>query len=207
MSKKSDSYYFETFSDCASYAVKAAGLLQDILMNYDPEQLSTQLEKMHKIEHKADQKKHSMVDCLTKAFITPIEREDILSLSQNIDNITDTIEDAALRLYMCNIQTIRPEANRFSQLVIRCCETLKSVMDEFVRFKKSKTLKLLIIEINRLEEEGDALFLESMRKLHTTETDLVEIIAWRDIFNYLERCLDTCEHTSDLVLAIIMKNS
>lgn len=207
MSKKSDSYYFKNFSKCAKCSVKAAALLQEILKDYSPEHLSEQIERMHEIERDADDHKDSMIQTLTKAFITPIEREDILSLSQNIDDVVDTIEDVALRLYMCNIQTIRPEAHLFSQLVMRCCEALKSVMDEFSNFKKSKSLKVLLVEINRIEEEGDKLFIESMHTLHTTVTDPVELIAWRDVFNYLERCLDTCEHTSDLVTAIILKNS
>ena len=54
---------------------------------------------------------------LAKAFITPIEREDIILLSQNIDEMTDKIEDVLLRIYCNNVQTIRPDALK---LVGRC---------------------------------------------------------------------------------------
>ena len=66
---------------------------------------------------------------------------------------------------------------------------------------------LLYTSINRLEEEGDRLYLDSMRTLHTGTTDPVEIIVWRDIFKYLEDCIDACEHTSDIVETVIMKNT
>lgn len=207
MSKKSDTYYFDNFVECADCACQASRLLEEILEHYNPERLGEKIDQMHEIEHLADVKKHTMMEALMKSFITPIEREDIMSISQCIDDITDTLEDVVLRIYMCNIQSIRPEALRFAQLAIRCCETLQMAMKEFSNFKKSKALQLHLIEINRLEEEGDKLFLDSMRTLHTTLKDPVEIIAWRDIFDYLERCLDVCENTADIIETVIMKNT
>jgi len=69
------------------------------------------------------------------------------------------------------------------------------------------TLHGLIIEINALEEEGDRLFIDSMRKLHTEEEDPIQIIAWREIYSYLEKCCDACEHVADIVESVIMKNT
>ena len=88
-----------------------------------------------------------------------------------------------------------------------CCKVLKEIMEEFANFKKSKTLHGLIIEINALEEEGDRLFIDSMRRLHTEVTDPLEIIAWREIYNFLEKCCDACEHVADAVESVIMKNT
>ena len=58
-----------------------------------------------------------------------------------------------------------------------------------------------------LEEEGDRLFIESMRRLHAEVTDPIEIIAWREIYVYLEKCCDACEHVADVVESVIMKNT
>lgn len=80
-------------------------------------------------------------------------------------------------------------------------------MEEFADFRKSKTLHGLIIEINALEEEGDRLFIDSMRRLHAEVTDPIEIIAWREIYAYLEKCCDACEHVADVVESVIMKNT
>ena len=102
---------------------------------------------------------------------------------------------------------IKPEAVAFTKVIIRCCQALKEVMEEFCDFQKSKTLHGLIIEINALEEEGDRLFIDSMRKLHTEEEDPIQIIAWREIYSYLEKCCDACEHVADIVESVIMKNT
>ena len=182
-------------------------MLEENLANFDVNRLSENLDELHKIEHDADKKKHEMMAVLLKAFITPIEREDIILLSQSIDEVTDQIEDVLIRIYINNVHTIRPEALQFTKVIIRCCKVLKEIMEEFANFKKSKTLHGLIIEINALEEEGDRLFIDSMRRLHTEVTDPLEIIAWREIYNFLEKCCDACEHVADAVESVIMKNT
>ncbi len=207
MSRKSDNYYFDNFIQCVECSCKAAEMLEENFINFDPAKLQDDLDKLHLIEHDADEKKHEMMGVLLKAFITPIEREDISLLSQSIDTVTDRIEDVLIRVYINNVQFIRPEAIEFTKVIIRCCQALKEVMEEFADFKKSKTLHKLIIEINALEEEGDRLYIKSMRKLHTEVTDPLEVIAWREIYDYLEKCCDACEHVADAVESVIMKNS
>ena len=207
MSKKSDMIYFDNFVACADCAVRAAKILEKVLEEFDPEHLSERIDAIHEVEHTADVKKHDLMEELMRAFITPIEREDIMSISQYLDDITDKIEDVVLRIYMGNVSTIRPESVRFAKLVIRCCEMVKATMQEFSNFKKSKELKQTLIEINRLEEDGDRLYMDSVRNLHVTSKDPVEIIVWRDIFKYLEDCMDACEHISDVVETVILKNS
>ena len=117
MAKKQDSFYYENFSECAACACQAAHYLEDALKNFKPEGLSSMLDELHQVEHAADEKKHELSNVLARAFITPIEREDIILLSQNIDEVTDKIEDVLLRLYCNNIQTIRPDALAMSEVV------------------------------------------------------------------------------------------
>lgn len=207
MSKKSDSYYFENFIECVDLSGQAARMLEENLEHFEASKLKENLDRLHEIEHGADQKKHEMMAVLVKAFMTPIEREDIMLLSQSIDEVTDKIEDVLIRLYINNVQAIRPDAVQFTKIIIRCCATLKQVMEEFADFKKSKNLHKLLIEINTLEEEGDRLFIQSMRTLHQECQDPLEVIAWREIYNYLEKCCDACEHVADAVESVIMKNT
>ena len=204
---KKDSFYFDNFVACADYSCQAAKLLEKGMKDFNPDKINEMIDEMHEAEHGGDDKTHELLNVLAKAFITPIEREDIMELSQNIDEVTDKIEDVLLRLYCNNIRSIRPDALELVAIVIKCCDEIKSMLTELPHFKRSKKLREHIININTLEEEADRLFISSMRNLHTESTDPVEIITWREIYIYLEKCIDGCEHVADVVEGVIMKNS
>ena len=80
------------------------------------------------------------------------------------------------------------------------------MLKEFTDYKNLK-LKDLIIEINRLEEEGDRMYVEAVRKLHTTVTDAIEIFAWSRVYYIFEKCCDVCEDVADIVERITIGNS
>ncbi len=207
MAKKQDAFYFETFVAAADCACQAAAILDETMRNFDPVTLPRQMEIIHEVEHAADDKKHELMQVLAKAFITPIEREDIILLCQNIDDLVDEIEDVLIRLYCNNIQSIRPDALVTSGLIVKCCAAVKTVMEEFADFNHSKTLKQRIIDVNTLEEEADKQFFQSIRDLHVNSADPMEVFCWHELYRYLEHCMDTCEHVVDTVESVIMKNS
>lgn len=207
MSKKQDSYYFQNFIACAEYSCQAAKLLKETMCRFIPGSLSNRLDEIHKIEHAADIKKHELLNTLVKAFITPIEREDILQMSQCLDNMTDKVEDVLIRIYYNRITNIRPDSLELVELLIRCCDEIRKLMQEFSDFKRSKHLHDHIVQINTLEEDADKLFISCMYRLHSECTDPLEVIAWREIYIYLEKCADACEHVADIVESVIMKNS
>ncbi|HJB33992.1 MAG TPA: DUF47 family protein [Candidatus Blautia merdipullorum] len=207
MARKQDAYYFDNFIACAEESCHAASLLRKVLGDFKPQELEKYLEEIHEIENRADGKKHEMLDRLAKEFIPPIEREDIVELSQHIDTVTDKVEDVLMRVYMGNAQEIEPDALEMTDVVIQCCEKVRELLTDFADFRRSKNLKELIIQINALEETSDRLFMRSMRKLHTECSDPLHIIVWREIYSYLERCADACEHVADTVESVVMKNS
>lgn len=204
---KKDNIYFDNFTKCADLAYQAAVLLESALKNFDVNEIDKKREEIHEIEHAADAAKHEMIAELVRAFITPIERDDILRLSQLIDDVTDAIDDILIHIYINNIRTLRPDSIPFAGLIVTCCKSLKDMMVEFADFKKSKRLIDCVIDVNRLEEEGDVMYLNAMRELHTTSTDPIEIIVWREIYDYLEKCCDACEHIADVVESISIQNS
>jgi uncharacterized protein Yka (UPF0111/DUF47 family) len=108
---------------------------------------------------------------------------------------------------MNNVTQIREDSIEFASLLIRCCNTTKQTLEEFRDFKKSKKLKELIIEINRMEEEGDEMYISNMKRLYTTTKDPITVIAWRDIYEFFEGCCDACEDVADIVESISIGNA
>ena len=204
---KGDKFYFENFSQCTALSKKAADYLVKCLENYNPDEIDRMLTEIHEIEHSADVKRHEMGDALAKAFVTPVDREDLDMLSHNLDNVTDKIEDIVQKLYTNNITSIKPSAVVFAKNVVKACEYLCEVMDEFENFKKSKKMQTLIIKLNDIEDECDKLYLSSMRALMQSPEDVLVTIAWREIYDCFESCIDACEHVSECMGSVIMKNT
>ena len=207
MKRKHSFNYFEAFVKLSEYSLSSAEILHNTLSNFEPDKSPQRLKEMHEIEHSADLAKHVIINHLVKEFLPPIEREDIISLSQEIDDVTDSVEDVLLFISMFNIKSLRPEVLKFTELISICCKSMYDALVEFQNFKNSKTLHDKIIEINRLEEEGDGLYFDMMQNLFATSKDPVELMTWSEIIHRLEKCCDNCEDVADIIEQIVMKNS
>ena len=115
MASKQDRFYFENFIAAADCSCRAADFLVDCLEHYDAEQLQQMMRDLHAIEHEGDGKKHEMSAALARAFVTPVDREDLAMISANIDDVTDCIEEILEGLYMDQIKTILPGTVDFAR--------------------------------------------------------------------------------------------
>ena len=198
--------YFECFDQAMELASAAAKQLA-VLMN-DYTDVAEKANRIHDTEHKADGIFHKMVEELSRAFITPIDREDILQIGSNIDSIIDNIEDIANMMDMFSIKTVREEAKAMTGIIVKACDALEKAVDEFKNFKKSsKNLTKLIIEVNHCEEEGDKFYRKTIKDLYQKEKDPIELAKWKEIFDKMEDTLDTCEDVANLLEGMSIKNS
>lgn len=204
---KSDKFYFDNFAQCTSLAKQAAEYLVSCLENYDPEKIEDMLREMHVFEHSADIKKHEMNETLAKAFVTPVDREDLDMMSHQLDNVLDLLEEVLQKIYIYDIKEIEPAAIEYAKQLVKACDLLCEIMSEFENFKKSKRLHALVIECNDVEEECDKLYLYTMHSLTENSTDVLRTVSWYKIFDRFEACADACEHVSDCVGSIVMKNT
>ena len=178
MAVKKNNDYFEMLVDLIGYSCEAASLLDNTISNFRMSQIDSRIKDMHKIEHNADIKKHEMINKLSKEFITPIERGDIIELANEIDNVTDAIEDVLVRIYMFNISVMREEAVEFSKLIVKICNETSALIKEFRNFKKSSEIRKLIINISDLEEEGDRIYTRSIRGFYSSIMEPIKFITW-----------------------------
>lgn len=206
MKKNKDDFYYDNLQICVDYSYQAVAFLIELLHKFDKTDLENNLDQMHHWEQSADSKKHEMQTALSKAFITPIEREDLVSLSGNLDDIMDAIEDILLQLYMSNVPRIRPDIFPMLELVKKGVQKLSSILKEMKDFRHSKKIEEYIIQVNDLEEQCDQLYVKTMHRLHL-ENNITEVMIWRTIYDSVEKCMDLCEHTADIVTTIILKNS
>ena len=197
--------YFDKFVEQMSLCKKAAQQLMNMLENYN--EVSAQAEEIHSTEHEADSLLHEIMSELNRSFMTPIDREDIVSLVNELDDITDSIEDVAILFDILGITQVRPEAVEMGKLILTGCEMLYDAIAEFTHFKNSKKLNELIIRVNKAEEDGDRTHRSVIKAMYQTESDPVTLIKWKEIFDAMENVLDDCEDVADLLDGLIIKNS
>lgn len=205
--KKQRLNYFDEFIKGIDYSIECSNLLLNNLKKFDKSNIKEIREQMHKLENDADKSKHEMMNFLLKDFLPPIEREDIINISHRIDNVTDLTEEVLINLDIFNVENIEEDAIKCAELLVKTCDNVKKLLNEFENFKKSNIMKDEIIEINRLESEGDELYTESMKKLYSNQNNAVDIIKWSTIYNCFEECFDACESIADYIETVILKNS
>jgi len=199
--------YFKLAEQQVEFCVEASELLEQILCNYSADTLSEDRDRIHKIEKAADEIHHDILSRLSVEFITPIDQEDILHLVQIIDDVTDALDEVVLECYMFHINEIPADAPQLSKIVNRCVKALHEAVKELKNFKKPDTLRKLLVNVNTIEGEADAAYVEAIHNLFGTETDSKKLIANKAIYECLESCCDLCEHAADVIDQIIIKNT
>ena len=199
--------YFRLIEQQVEYCVKAAYLLEELLYHYSSETMAGQHDRIHEIERQADDIHHDILTRLSAEFITPIDQEDILRLVQIVDDVTDSLDEVVMECYMFHIEALAAGAPEFAGIVSRCVRTLYAAAQEFRNFKNPKKLHSLLVEINTIESEADAAYMEAIHHLFGSETDFKRLIGAKAIFDCLEECCDLCEHAADVMNLIIIKNT
>ena len=208
MAKKNKFDYFDAFEEQIEIALEESEILVEAIENFESaDKLEDILKRAHEIEHKGDQVNHAIHASVSVDFITPIERADILELAGRIDDVTDIIEGVLQRFYMFNIHFMHDDAIEFAHIINKSLKALRKSMENFREFKKVKKIRAMITDAKDLEEEADALYMNSIRKLYTVENeDAVRVEVWSRLFDRLEAACDACDAVGDTMADIVLKN-
>lgn len=205
--KKEKFNYFDYFVKNADYALQAATIFKDFIDNYDTTKSSEVEHKIHYLESSADESHHTVLNYLVRDFLPPIDREDIVTLTHKIDNLSDDIDEVSINFNVLNITDLTPEIIVFSKLLLECCTITKEIMVYLRDKKRYSEIQEKIISINILEEEGDVLYQDAIQSLFKDCKDSVEILKWTRIYDCIEECYDACEDIAGFVDRILLKNS
>lgn len=203
--RSKEASFFDLFTELVEATHSAANKLENLTNNFT--NIELQVKELEDLEHECDLRVHKILAQLNKSFITPIDREDIFLIAKEVDNITDAIESTAHRFLMLNVTEIRKEAKMMVALIVQSTRELHALMSGLKNMKSRNTIQTKIIEVNRIEDEGDDIFRTAISELFASEPNPVEIIKWKEIFEYLENTLDACEDVANIVEGVIMKNS
>lgn len=208
MAKKVKSnYYFDSFPALAHFAVRCGETILEYLKNFDPARLEEIKVGVHMIEHEADEKKHEVTEKLMEEFITPIDREDILSLLTMADDVTDAVEELSLKLYLHNFKELPPNSIEFMELTLKCLKETEEVLKEFPHFLEPEVIFPAIKKVILMEEESDSIYIDSVARLYREDAnDPLKVRKYESFYSILEGISDKCREVCRFVQTIIYKN-
>lgn len=165
--------YFKAFHELTGLAIKEADYLIQIFENFNgTAELYDDMQAVHEIEHAGDEINHAIFKNVARDFITPIDREDIILLSGNLDEILDLIEASIQNIYMYDVHKLHPDAIAFAKLVKKSCVSLHECTKVLLKRKGIRNeIKDSIVKVNDAEEEADLLYVDVIRKLYTQDKD------------------------------------
>ncbi len=196
--------FFDLFRSQASTVVDGAKLLKDLLEDYDD--VEQKRLKIEKTESYGDEIAHKIMEKLNQTFITPMDREDIHALTCALDDILDYINATSQRLNLYRVTSVTEDAVALANIILRSSEELESLINNMENFKDIKTNKARWIEVNRLENEGDNVSRHAIAGLFEKEMNPVEVIKWKELYEYLEKAIDKCEDAANIIEAVTLKN-
>lgn len=207
MARKKQFDYFGELERLAMNANQAAELLEMIAMDYSLEKLEEESEKIHVLEKEGDQIVQKILSELYISFITPIDREDIVEITQRLDDVLDTINSIAYLLSSLVVKELNDNAMVFITYGVEATAGVLTATKEFAKFKNSKTLHTMINEVSEIEGKADKLYSESLKELFTNEQNPVEVIRWKNVYDQLEELLNASESVVDVIGGLVIKNS
>ena len=203
--------FFEMFNQHADRIVEAARAFSHLVANYNDLHLRDKYNQdVDNAERAADRVTHEVNRTLHKTFITPIDREQIHSLINTMDDVADLIQDAAEAMSLYDVRSMTEEITRLTDLSVKCCERVRDavkLLDKIADPAVAEAALKTCEEIDRLEGDADRVLRAAMSKLFREEVDVRELIKLKALYELLETVTDKCEDVANHIEGIILENS
>ncbi len=195
--------FFQLFEEQARIAGEAAEALVKLFA--DPGKAKQQRDAIKELELKADDIVKEVYTLVNTNFITPLDHEDIIKLTQALDDITDYIFAVTNRFYLYRVTRQTPEMGEFAELISQQVMHIGEAMRR-IRSLTPADGERQYASVKALEKSGDDLLNRAVSSLLKGK-NAVSIIVYKEIYDYLELVTDKCFAVSCLTLDIATKYS
>ena len=169
--------------------------------------IAAKCRRISDIEHETDTITHRCVEALHKTFITPIDRDSIHRLITKMDDVMDFVEAAAERLELYELTVMTADVRDMADALHRAAMQLEAAVRGLRSLHDPQATLKLCIDINRLENEADAILRRSVARLFKEEKDPIVVIKWKEIYENLENATDRCEDVANIIEGVILEHA
>ncbi len=196
-----DRGFFDLFNEAGQNTLRSAKLLEEMMAAW-PDDMGLNREILL-TEQEGDRITHDIIRKLNSTSFTSIDRDEIYSLATKLDDVVDYIEEAADFLGLYKIEAPMSQAYELTSILVASCEQLSEALAELRKFKG---IDANLIEIHRLENDGDRVSRDAVAALFSNGIDPMVVIRWKDIFAVLEKAIDATESTAHIIEGILIRN-
>jgi len=195
--------FFDLFEQSARNMVKAAQVLKDLVDTW--EDIKSRVDEIAQMETEGDTVTHQIMAQLNRTFVTPFDREDIVLLAHSLDDVIDFIYAAATRMFIYKIDHSTPRAKELADIMVQAAVEVERAIPQLRHRAELKKVLPRCVEINRLENAADEVYRSGLAELFDDNTDMAQVIKWREIYEHLESATDRCEDVSNVIEGVALK--
>ena len=196
------SEFFRLFGKAGENALEVSRLVERRFREH-PNSGITQ-EQVKRVETEGDAITRELITLLNTQYVTPFDRDDIYLLATEIDDVVDYLEEASDLLGLYGVEMPTRHAVEQCGIIVKACEQLALACDNL---KGMRGVQEALVQVKAYEDEGDRVLRDALAALFRDEgIDPLIVIRWKDIYDGLERALDACETTANVIANILVKN-
>jgi len=198
-----DEGFLDLFEESGRNIEQAGTLLRDLLAEY-PERAEL-VADVRACEQEGDRIAHDIIHRLNggSAGRPPFSREDVYELARSLDDIVDYTEQTADSLGLYGVEAPMQQAEELAEVLVGAASSVGLALRSF---RSGDDLASHLVEIHRLENEGDRISRAAIASLFSGGIDPMVVIRWKDIFELLEQAIDSCETVAHILEGISLKN-
>jgi uncharacterized protein len=194
--------FYDLFEEAGANLVRGAGLLEEMLRDWpEKSELATEIVRC---EQTGDRITHDIVQRVNATFVTPIDREDVVALASQLDDVLDFVEEVSDFMGLYRIEAPMSQAQELATVLHHSC---RQIHEALPRLRQLGDMSHFIGEIHRLENDGDRIARSALASLFHEGIDPMVVIRWKDIFERLEEAIDATEQVANTLSNVIVKNA
>jgi len=203
--KPREEKFFTYFNQLSEAILEAAEILKRFFEN--PQDPSETLDLIKEVEERGDQVLSVVMNQINESFVTPFDREDILLLARELNNVLDHIQGTMEKIIIYKAGRPKdPNVLKMIYVLLAASEEIKAAVDLLPDIRnKHKEIVESCETIRAYEHEGDYLYRAGIALLFENTENVVEIIKWKEIYEHLETTLDYCENVSNVLKGAAVK--
>ena len=200
-----DEKFFDEIEELATTVADAAKALVEVTRNFPSVEM--QVQKIEEQDKRADEVAQAALERLDQAFITPLDREDILHLISDLYSVVETIAGFAKRVTLYGFDRVDEDLADQVEILSKVADCLEEVMRRLRKDHRLKTLNGQLKELHQLERRADDHRVEFLGRLFQGNPEPLEVMKKKELHDLMETAIGNCENVSRTLQRVVLKNS